>query len=60
MKNKNLLDPSSSCAAPLPANAEQHRGGAQLDHHLPHAHEHPGPLHEPRQGGETVLECSKE
>ena len=33
-------------AASLPSDAEQHRGGAQLDHHLPHAHEHHGPLHE--------------
>ena len=37
-------------AAPIPADAEQHRGGAQLDHHLPHAHEHPRPLPQPRQG----------
>ena len=37
---------ASFVAAPLPADAEQHRGGAQLDHHLPHAHEHHGPLHE--------------
>ena len=36
----------SLIAAPVPADAEQHRGGAQLDHHLPHAHEHHGPLHE--------------
>ena len=42
--------PSPTLAAPLPANTEQHRGGAQLDHHLPHAHEHPRPLPEPRQG----------
>ena len=55
----NLTTGSSSfVAAALPADAEQHRGGAQLDHHLPHAHEHPGPLHEPRQGGETVVGCS--
>ena len=26
-------------AAPLPTDAEQHRGRAQLDHHLPHAHQ---------------------
>ena len=45
-----LRDPFSSFAAPLPSDAEQHRGGAQLDHHLPHAHEHPRPLPEPRQG----------
>ena len=30
---------ASFVAAPLPADAEQHRGRAQLDHHLPHAHQ---------------------
>ena len=48
-------------AAPIPADAEQHRGGAQLDHHLPHAHEHYGPLPKQSkgQGGETVLEINQ-
>lgn len=55
----NLTTGSSSfVAAALPADAEQHRGGAQLDNHLPDAHGHHEPLPEPRQGGETVVGCS--
>ena len=51
----------SLIAASIPPNAEQHRGGAQLDHHLPHAHEHYGslPKQSKGQGGETVLEINQ-
>ena len=39
----------SAFSAPLLANVEQHRGRAQLDHHLPHADEHSRSFHGQRQ-----------
>ena len=43
--NAMALTKTSEFTAPLPPDAEQHRGRAQLHHHFPHADEHPGPLH---------------
>ena len=42
-----ISDSYSLCiVAEVPADSEHHLRGAQLHHHLPHAHQHPGPLHE--------------